>query len=646
MLYLPKKQWSSILERRKDDRRLQRREKLTTALLVKISIWAISIVLIASSITFLTTYNNAREQVITVLQRDLAPTLERNQALFKRIESNANILADEFLSQYDIARTTEDITQRFDAWYQETSPGVLRLKPEFNRGIAVNSNHFENLSAFLGPRDKSISDELKARVIAAQLTLSKLGPAWQKDVANTHFSMPENALLMYSVDSPWGLLAYKDLVITDFSVVKSTLQSENPDRTPNWTGLYYDISADVWTITYQKPIDLNGQHLANASFDVALGSLLNDLTEKKRPKSEHIVLNTKGDLIAASNLAQEAIVERSTLTSETYDEPLYQQLSHLVTSENWTSQSFILESEIEGQLLIVDKIAGPNWWHITAYPLSEIRKQAVELPIRLVAAGVGLVILILLMTYWLIQREISKPLHEVATVASLMGQRNYQEALSHRAASIKARGEVKQALDAFKTMAARFISAQTELEQQVESRTAELAEANKQLDALAHMDGLTGLFNRRAFDKDLNAAIESGKSYYLMMADIDEFKPYNDNYGHEAGDRALKKIADCLRDKTPLKVYRYGGEEFAIIIPAAESVEQKLNELRDAIVELTITHEYKQADLPVLTLSMGAAPVEANEAAADAIRRADRQLYKAKNAGRNCVCVQEGIVDS
>jgi len=373
LLDLRKKQWSSILERRKDDRRLQRREKLTTALLVKISIWAISIVLIASSITFLTTYNNARERVITVLQRDLAPTLERNQTLFNRIESNANILADEFLSQYEIVKTTEGVIEQFEQWYEETSPGVVRLKPEFNRGIATSSRYFENLSAFIGPRETAINDEFKLRILAAQHVLNELGPAWQKDVANTHFSMPENALIMYSVDSPWGLLADKDLVITDFSVVKSTLQSENPDRTPNWTGLYYDISADVWTITYQKTIDLNGQHLANASFDVALGSLLNDLTEKKRPKSEHIVLNTKGDLIAASNLAQEAIVERSTLTSETYDEPLYQQLSHLVTSENWTNQSFILENKIEGQLLIVDKIAGPNWWHITAYPLSEIR---------------------------------------------------------------------------------------------------------------------------------------------------------------------------------------------------------------------------------------------------------------------------------
>lgn len=640
MLDLRKRQRLIILERRKDDRRLQRHEKLTTALLVKISIWAISLVVIASAITFLTTYSNARERVIHLLQQDLSPTLERNHALFKRIESNANILAEEFLSQYQLMTSNESTNEWFNEWYQATSPGVFRLKPAFNRGISLNGDYFESLSAFLGPRQKPISDELKVRVIAALFTLNELAPAWQNDVANTHFSMPENILLMYSKESPWGLLADKDLIITDFSVVKSTLRSKNPERKPNWTGLYYDLSADVWTITYQKPIDLNGQHLANASFDVALGSLLSDLTQKKRPKSEHIVLNTKGDLIAASNLSQEAIIERSTLTSQTYDEPLYQQLSHLVTEAELNDTAITLENAVDDQLLIIDKIAGPDWWHITAYPLEEIRKQAIILPLQLVAAGVGLVILTLLMTYWLIQREVTKPLHEVATVASLMGQRNYQEALSHRAASIKARGEVKQALDAFKTMASRFIAAQNDLEQQVEARTEELAEANKQLDALAHMDGLTGLFNRRAFDRDLETAIESRKPYYLMMADIDEFKPYNDNYGHEAGDRALKKIADCLLERTPLKVYRYGGEELAIIIPAAESIDKKLNELREAVMTLAIPHDFKTAELPILTISMGAAAIHSDESAADAIRRADRQLYEAKKAGRNCVCVE------
>lgn len=628
------------MDRRQEERRLQRREKLTTALLVKISVWAVSIVILASAITFITTYSNARDRVIRVLQQDLSPTLERNQALFNRIEKNAVILSDEFLSQYSLLKGSNSAVENFKTWYQETSPGVFRLKPDFNGGVSVNQRYFQHLSAFLGPRPNPISNELRKRVVAAQYTLNELAPAWQNDVANTHFSMPENILLMYSKDSPWGLLADKGLVITDFSVVKSTLQSQNPERKPNWTGLYYDISADVWTITYQKPVDLDGRHLANASFDVGLGSLLSDLTERKRANSEHMVLNTKGDLIAASNMSQEAIAKRSTLNSKTYSEPLYQAVSQLVADNVFNEKSVILEDGVEGQLLIVDKMDGPGWWHVTLYPLREIRQQAIALPLQLVAGGVGLVILILLMAYWLIQREVSKPLHEVAVVASFMGQKNYQEALSHRAASIKARGEVKQALDAFKTMAARFISAQNELEQQVEARTAELAEANKQLDALAHMDGLTGLFNRRAFDRDLNAAIESGKSYYLMMADIDEFKPYNDNYGHDAGDSALKKIAHCIRDKTPMKVYRYGGEEFAMIIPATESIEKKLNELREAVMTLAIPHDYKQAELPILTLSMGAARIQENEAAADAIRRADRQLYQAKRAGRNCVFVE------
>lgn len=629
------------MERRKDDRRLQHREKLTTALLVKISVWAISIVIAASAVTFLATYNNARERVITLLQQDISPMLERNQALFNRIEKNADILADQFLSQYQIAKDSTETVEQFDSWYEETSPGVFRLKPDFNRGIRINNRHFQYLSTFVGPRKEPVDNELKSRVIAAQYALNELAPAWQNDVANTHFSMPENIITIYSQQSPWGLLADKDLVITDFSVVKSTLKSENPDRQPNWTGLYHDISADYWTITYQKPVDIDGKHLVNASFDVALGSLLSDLTEKKRPNSEHLVLNAKGDLIAASNISSEAMSDGKLMNSESYDEPLYQSVSELVANDSFNDDSTVLEDDLAGQLLIIDKIKGPEWWNVTVYPLNEVRKQAIVLPLQLVAGGVALVFLILLMIYWLIQREVSKPLKEVATVASLMGQRNYQDALSHRADNIQAKGEVKQALDAFKTMASRFMSAKNELEDKVVSRTAELAEANKRLDALAHMDGLTGLLNRRAFDKDLSAAIASGKPYYLMMADIDEFKPYNDNYGHEAGDTALKKIAVCLRDKTALKVYRYGGEEFAMLIPGSEPVEIKLNELRESVMALEIIHYYKKAELPILTVSIGAAPIKPHEASADAIRRADRQLYQAKNAGRNCVFVGE-----
>ncbi|MBT41933.1 MAG: GGDEF domain-containing protein [Idiomarina sp.] len=626
------------MERRHQHRRLQRHERLTTALLVKISLWAISIVVIASAVTFTATYQNARQRVIDLMQQDLAPTLERNQVLFERIERHAEVLSEEFLERYQLMQNQPERMVQFDRWYQETSPGVLRLKPEFDQGTLQSGEYFQHLSAFLGPRTQPITDELKTRVIAAQHTLDAVGPAWQNVVGNTHFSMPENIIVMYSKESPWGLLADKDLVITDFSVVESTLQSKNPERRPNWTGLYYDISADVWTITYQRPVDRNGQHLVNASFDVALGRLLEDLTAKKRSSSEHLVLNAKGDLIAASNLSQQAMQSRSTLTKDTYQEPIYQAVSEVINANSFTQLPVVIERGVEEQLLIIDQIEGPDWWHVTLYPLADIRAEAMVLPVRLIFAGVGLVLLILLMTYWLIRREITKPLQEVATMASMIGRSDYQQALQHRSADINARGEVKQALDGFKTMASRFIKAQNELERKVEMRTAELAEANKKLDALAHLDGLTGLFNRRAFDQDLAAAIRIGEPAYLMMADIDEFKPYNDNYGHEAGDQALKKIAGCLSKNVDFRVYRYGGEELAAIIPTSDinEVRELLEAWRTCVVNQAIEHEFKATEPHVLTVSMGAAPLTTDCSAEDVIRQADRQLYRAKRAGKNC----------
>ena len=224
----------------------------------------------------------------------------------------------------------------------------------------------------------------------------------------------------------------------------------------------------------------------------------------------------------------------------------------------------------------------------------------------------------------------------------MMGRRDYADALSHRAENISARGEVKQALDAFKMMAQRFIESQSELEKQVESRTAELGEANKKLDALAHIDGLTGLLNRRAFDRDLTATLLKPENHYLMLADIDDFKPYNDNYGHEAGDQALRAIAQCLRDNAAVSIYRYGGEEIAAIIDADEpdDVRKLLEHLRISVNELDIKHVYGTNDSSLLSISLGAAAIVPGDTPEDVIRRADRQLYRAKRAGRNCCFVE------
>ncbi|HIE64469.1 MAG: GGDEF domain-containing protein [Nitrospira sp.] len=111
------------------------------------------------------------------------------------------------------------------------------------------------------------------------------------------------------------------------------------------------------------------------------------------------------------------------------------------------------------------------------------------------------------------------------------------------------------------------------VELSVTTKTEELKEANKELKALALEDALLGIGNRRAMEVDLqythSAAIRYKKPYSVILLDIDHFKEYNDDYGHLMGDKALKEVADSLKSsiRQSDRLYRYGGEEFLLILP-------------------------------------------------------------------------------
>ncbi|QIE87646.1 GGDEF domain-containing protein [Pseudomonas nitroreducens] len=176
----------------------------------------------------------------------------------------------------------------------------------------------------------------------------------------------------------------------------------------------------------------------------------------------------------------------------------------------------------------------------------------------------------------------------------------------------------------------------------------ELAALNLRLQELATTDGLTGVGNRRALDLQLNESWHGmrahGRPFALLMADIDYFKPYNDHYGHQAGDRCLCQVAENLAGTLrggQANVYRYGGEEFAIVLEAtsAEDLRCIAERLREQVASLGIEHLHRPDSLRQLTISLGAAM--ANEGGLheprELLARCDRHLYIAKQKGRNRV---------
>jgi diguanylate cyclase (GGDEF)-like protein len=196
---------------------------------------------------------------------------------------------------------------------------------------------------------------------------------------------------------------------------------------------------------------------------------------------------------------------------------------------------------------------------------------------------------------------------------------------------------------------ARLARRQRQLEEQIASRTAELknsqlelVEANKRLSELADSDFLTGALNRRGFFE--RAAIEmsrhtrKGHPFCVLLVDLDDFKQINDAYGHTIGDAALRLVAQVLgANLRPTDMLaRYGGEEFIILLP--ETTGQFALPLADRLLKVVESVRLFHDSRPIpLTASIGVASLAAGFDLNGAIVIADRYLYEAKKAGKNCV---------
>lgn len=183
-----------------------------------------------------------------------------------------------------------------------------------------------------------------------------------------------------------------------------------------------------------------------------------------------------------------------------------------------------------------------------------------------------------------------------------------------------------------------------DLTEKLQSLRGELDAAQREME----LDPLTRLFNRKAFDIQLERVFElcklSGQPACLLMVDADHFKQVNDVHGHQVGDVALRQIADCCAQSFPRRtdfVARYGGEEFSVILQdtSLETAHQLATRLLESIRALRIAHE--SGELSV-TVSVGLAEIKPHPSQDLWLRAADNALYQAKSSGRDRIAAFGG----
>lgn len=249
--------------------------------------------------------------------------------------------------------------------------------------------------------------------------------------------------------------------------------------------------------------------------------------------------------------------------------------------------------------------------------------------------------------------QIHATLHDVSSLMSNVKDATSEysdtlEGVTKKISTVRTPQEMEAVMKSVVSDTNKMMEHNRKLEVQLERSAVAMEELKRDLERVrreAMTDGLTSLSNRKSFDDQISRlsqeCTEQGKIYTLLLLDIDHFKSFNDNYGHQVGDQVLRLVARTLTDGIKGRdiAARYGGEEFAILLPetnldhgiaVAES-------LRKALANKEVINRSNGELLGRITMSVGVAQFYPEESIHDLIERADAALYTAKHNGRNQV---------
>ena len=242
--------------------------------------------------------------------------------------------------------------------------------------------------------------------------------------------------------------------------------------------------------------------------------------------------------------------------------------------------------------------------------------------------------------------EMTGRVHDVKSMAE-----NYGEALENAAQSFSDSDNIdpqsiKETLNNVLDNTNDMIKHNAELEKELERSSSMMEELKRDLEKVrkqALTDGLTNLANRKAFDDEIERvhaeATKQGQVFTIIILDIDHFKSFNDNYGHQVGDQVLRLVAKTLTDgvKGRDMAARYGGEEFALILPDTNlsGGTKVADSLRKNVQGKELINRNNGEVLGRITMSGGVAEYSVGESIDQLIERADNALYSAKHNGRN-----------
>ncbi len=309
-----------------------------------------------------------------------------------------------------------DPRAEFDALFVRFPDGVIRNRLD----------GFDGTRRAFAYIDKSITPDadLRRRVLAFYHLSNQFGPAWNERFENLYFTTPENILVGYYPDVPdYAHTSGPDLDMRTEEWVWIADKKHNPERKMAWTGVLYDPRADLWMISGETPVDIDGRHVATIGQDFTLNDIMARSIDDRLDGAYNVIFRKDGRLIAHPDIMEDIKTKGGGLDIKEFGDKHLADLFETVLSK--PEGEAVIELKEYDHFLAIAPIEEPGWFFVTVYPKALISKVAFEAAgIVLLLGALSLAIEILIF-FFVIRKDVSLPLNTLVAATDAMASGDY-----------------------------------------------------------------------------------------------------------------------------------------------------------------------------------------------------------------------------